>query len=59
MLKHAYRHKNQQHPFEPKLTLGPSLIATKAFVLFVSGFVLTALMLVAVSALICIFCFSS
>ena len=56
MLKQAYRHKNQQQPFVPQLSPGPSLIATNAFVLFVAGFLVTALMLVAVSALICILC---
>lgn len=59
MLKQAYRHKNQQPPLVPWLTPGASLIATRAFVLFVAGFIVTALMLVAVSALICIFYFAS
>lgn len=59
MLKQAYRHKNQQPPLVPWLTPGASLIATSAFVLFVAGFIVAALMLVAVSALICIFYFAS
>lgn len=58
-LKQAYRHKNQQPPLVPWLTPGASLIATSAFVLFVAGFIVAALMLVAVSALICIFYFAS
>lgn len=59
MLKQAYRHKNQQPALVPWLTPGASLIATSAFVLFVAGFIVAALMLVAVSALICIFYFAS
>lgn len=59
MLKQAYRHKNQQPPLVPWLTPGASLIATSAFVLFVAGYIVAALMLVAVSVLICIFYFAS